>query len=108
MFKPFAGQIFATVQEAEDFYKSYAQKEGFSVRLGKIAKDGEGHIKKREFYCHRRGVTPKKIFKENESNRPSTRTDCKALLRVSVQKKEGTENWAVRDFANDHNHDFAG
>ncbi|KAI5407870.1 hypothetical protein KIW84_053927 [Lathyrus oleraceus] len=84
---PFVGQIFLSEEEAFIFYKRYVYQHGFSVRKGRFIKQN-GIVSKRDFFCHREGRTSLKIIEpsKEQRNRESTRCECKAHLRISLQK----------------------
>ncbi|CAL5191621.1 unnamed protein product [Lathyrus oleraceus] len=104
---PFVGQIFLSEEEAFIFYKRYAYQHGFSVRKGRFIKQN-GIVSRRDFFCHREGRTALKIIEpsKEQRNRESTRCECKAHLRISLQKTHDMfpSEWRVTTFVVEHNH----
>lgn len=104
---PFVGQIFLSEEEAFAFYKRYAYQHGFSVRKGRFIKRN-GIMRRRDFFCHREGRSSLKIIEplKEQRNRESTRCECKAYLRISLQKSHDIfpSEWRVTKFVVEHNH----
>ncbi|WJX78103.1 histidine decarboxylase [Trifolium repens] len=104
---PFVGQIFLSEEEAYAFYKRYAYHHGFSIRKGRFIKQN-GIASRRDFFCHREGSVSLKIIdpSKEQRKRESTRCDCKAHLRVSLQKSHDIfpSEWRVTKFVPEHNH----
>jgi hypothetical protein len=104
---PFVGQIFLSEEEAYAFYKRYAYHHGFSIRKGRFIKQN-GIVSRRDFFCHREGSVSLKIIdpSKEQRKRESTRCDCKAHLRVSLQKSHDIfpSEWRVTKFVPEHNH----
>ena len=109
--RPFVGQVFQSHDDAESFYRHFAQVHGFSIRKGDAEwrlENSEKFIKKREFLCHREGTTPTKDTAA-ERLRASTRCNCKAMLRISEQRNVKLPDfgkWKVLKFTDHHNHDM--
>ena len=90
--------------EAYALYNDYAFRTGFSIRKGKPRYfSGLKNIRQREFLCSKEG------FKLDEDphhkkkwNKLETRTDCKALIRFTVE--DGV--WRVIVFNPEHNHEL--
>ncbi|RZB62629.1 Protein FAR1-RELATED SEQUENCE 11 [Glycine soja] len=104
---PFVGQIFLSEEEAFAFYKRYAYQHGFSVRKGRFIKRN-GIMRRCDFFCHREGRSSLKIIEplKEQRNRESTRCECKAYLRISLQKSHDIfpSEWRVTKFVVEHNH----
>ncbi|KAI5429436.1 hypothetical protein KIW84_034151 [Lathyrus oleraceus] len=104
---PFVGQIFLSEEEAFIFYKRYAYQHRFSVRKGRFIKQNR-IVSRRDFFCHREGRTSLKIIERSKEqrNRESTRCECKAHLRISLQKTHDMfpSEWRVTTFIVDNNH----
>ncbi|KAH7862138.1 hypothetical protein Vadar_000641 [Vaccinium darrowii] len=107
--EPFVGQCFPSEEEAFIFYKTYANRHGFSIRKGRFV-NKNGEIARRDFFCHREGKQPLKITKPSlqQRNRKSAKCECKAHLRIALRKScnASTQEWHVTKFAADHNHDL--
>ena len=58
--KPLVGMIFDTLEEDEEFYKTYAHNVGFSVRNSSETKDSNGIKRWKYFVCSKEG------FKESK------------------------------------------
>ena len=80
---------FDTLTNVENFYKSYAHKVGFSVRVGQHKKGNEEILIKR-YYCSREGFRKKNITKllmnlgkkRKTHNVMETRCGCQAHIVV--------------------------
>ncbi|XP_039130859.1 protein FAR1-RELATED SEQUENCE 5-like [Dioscorea cayenensis subsp. rotundata] len=106
--KPYVGMVFDSVDEACEFYNSYAYRKGFSVRKGAIRKsEKDGSIIGRRLYCSKEGYREER-FKKNEANkkkhRGETRCGCNARLLVN---KGIDGSWIVSMFVEEHNHILA-
>ncbi|XP_058766139.1 protein FAR1-RELATED SEQUENCE 11-like [Vicia villosa] len=105
---PFIGQIFLSEEEAFSFYKRYAYHHGFSIRKGRFVKQKDGIISRRDFFCHREGrVSSKDISQSKEQRkRESAKCECKAHLRIKLQKSQDIfpSEWRVTTFVVEHNH----
>ncbi|XP_019429336.1 PREDICTED: protein FAR1-RELATED SEQUENCE 5-like [Lupinus angustifolius] len=95
---------FTSIEDANNFYVSYAKKKGFSFRMGRITRSRMNDIViGQEMLCSKEGFKAKKYAKnENERYAPrdETRVGCKAM--IYVKKKE--EMWIISRFVRDHNH----
>ncbi|KAK2399658.1 protein FAR1-RELATED SEQUENCE [Trifolium repens] len=76
---PFVGQIFPNEEEAFAFYKRYAYQQGFAV---------------------------KKEPSKEQRKRESSKCNCKAHLRIKLQKYHDIfpMEWRVTSFVAEHNH----
>lgn len=104
---PFVGQIFLSEEEAFGFYKRYAYQHGFSIRKGKFIKQN-GIMSRRDFFCHCEGRVSLKIIEpsKEQTKRESSKCECKAHLRISLQKSYDIlpSEWRVTKFVAEHNH----
>ncbi|KAJ9675838.1 hypothetical protein PVL29_024672 [Vitis rotundifolia] len=99
--KPQRGMIFSSVIEAEEFYKNYAKKTGFTVRKGKIHKQPDGTLKWRRFLCSCEGFRAKKQSNQGTKyQRLDTRTGCEAQMQVTLEN----EQWVITNLQLAHNH----
>ena len=109
---PYVGQLFSRLEEAENFYRSYAQKNGFEIRIATSHK----HVRSDEyssrlFVCKKAGRSyAVKSSQDDECGNDKIRrqrdaigrTLCKARMFVVHNKKEG--NWRISTIELDHNH----
>lgn len=101
--------MYHSLEQAYEYYKDYAKRAGFEVRLGtqykyKDNKDNNADIK--YFVCSKEGINPPpkiqaKTSKKKKRKHPSKRTDCKAAFRV--KHIEGRGYWCY-EFVEGHNH----
>ncbi|CAG8589432.1 15947_t:CDS:2, partial [Gigaspora rosea] len=80
---------------------SYAKRQGFKIRLGKIEKNSNGNIRKRTIFCSREGSSIKNSNK-NIRNLPSQHCNCKFMVRASLDSKTGL--WYIISAHLEHNH----
>ncbi|CAJ2671052.1 unnamed protein product [Trifolium pratense] len=106
-------QIFDSDDDAYNFYSSFAQRSGFSIRRHHVYRNttDEGNpetVYKREFVCHRSGVSkPVKVNElERQRKRKASRCSCSARLVVAKETIGLEEKWVVIYFNNVHNHDL--
>ncbi|PWA53030.1 FAR1 DNA binding domain, Zinc finger, SWIM-type, MULE transposase domain, FHY3/FAR1 family [Artemisia annua] len=107
--KPAYGMMYHSLEQAYEYYKDYAKRTSFEVRLGtqykyKDDKDNNADIK--YFVCSKEGTNPApkveaKSSKKKKRKHPSKRTDCKAAFRV--KHIEGRGYWCY-EFVEGHNH----
>ena len=102
--EPKVGMSFSCEEEAYMFYKNYAKEMGFKVRKGKV-QSTNGSRRKRYFLCSQQGLRSKKPpTKMTKYTRKETRTDCKAMIRITFDKDKCT----IYEFISEHNHDLQG
>ncbi|KAJ4811762.1 Protein FAR1-RELATED SEQUENCE 5 [Rhynchospora pubera] len=110
-FLPFVGKVFSTPDDAFDFYNDYALLKGFSIRRRSHYKSKAGDVSSILFTCSNDGICKreKEASKARlegahertpEKDRPSTRTGCKARLRIKFED----DIWKVSIFYDVHNH----
>ncbi|KAJ4799444.1 FAR1-related sequence 5 [Rhynchospora pubera] len=111
-FTPFVGKVFATSDDAFDFYNAYALLKGFSIRRRNNYKSSKlGDVSANLFSCSKEGISKKekdarKAREEGahertpQKDRASSRTGCKARLRITFLD----EAWKVTVFDDVHNH----
>ncbi|PWA34696.1 FAR1 DNA binding domain, Zinc finger, SWIM-type, MULE transposase domain, FHY3/FAR1 family [Artemisia annua] len=86
--KPAYGMMYYTLEQAYEYYKDYAKRAGFEVRLGqqyKSKKNKNDNLDLKYFVCSKEGtnLAPKKVGpKSKQRKHSSKRTDCKAAFRV--------------------------
>jgi hypothetical protein len=104
---PFVGQIFPNEEEAFAFYKRYTYQQGFAVKKGRFI-NKKGVISGRDFFCYREGQVSLKIIEpsKEQRNRQSSKCNCKAHLRIKLQKYHDIFpiEWWVTSFVAEHNH----
>ncbi|XP_010273716.1 PREDICTED: protein FAR1-RELATED SEQUENCE 5-like isoform X2 [Nelumbo nucifera] len=102
---PKVGMIFQTVDEAYEFYNTYAGHVGFSIRKeSRIFDKRANQIRYSKFCCSkegRRAVDKRRINSKNR--RPETRCGCMATMKISRVK----DGYRVIDFNENHNHMIA-
>ena len=87
---------FATLSDAEHFYKAYVRVKGFGMRLDTLIKNKHGEPTTRRMVCSAQGSRDLKHIEIGERQREHkslTRCDCKARLRVKLMKV--TNGWHV-------------
>ncbi|WRX19779.1 FAR1 DNA binding domain - like 10 [Theobroma cacao] len=96
---------FDDLEDVYKFYKAYACAMGFGVRKGSCKRNKDGIEVMKHFACSKEGHRAEKWEKlENrvrEAKR-SSRTDCKANIRVILNKETG--KWYVSHCELEHNH----
>ena len=60
-FEPFVGQCFLNEEEVFIFYKSYGNRNGFTIQKG-CSEKKDGEIERHNFFCNREGRQPLKIM----------------------------------------------
>ncbi|XP_071680210.1 protein FAR1-RELATED SEQUENCE 5-like [Lolium perenne] len=101
---------FPSEEAAFEFYNSYANDNGFSIRLDKVrySKKITKHRRYRRFLCSREGERdPKLMTEEGHSRRlrPLSRCNCEAHMTVKLNEKLGF--WYVDSFDDKHSHTLA-
>ncbi|KAF8413901.1 hypothetical protein HHK36_001897 [Tetracentron sinense] len=99
---PELGQVFASEEEAYEFYNAYGRKEGFSIRKDKIERRRNGKVYLRHFACSKGGHRKNDRRRVNvKKRRAETRTGCMARLVIRLNDDD---TWVVKVFIADHNH----
>lgn len=103
---PKIGMEFLTVDDAFQFWKAYSKKKGFGVRKDYDNKDKKtGVIVSKLFVCCKEGL--KRVKKDDDDmiqSRSASRTNCKARLKVFLDRKR--ERYIVKEFVEEHNHEL--
>ncbi|XP_057808953.1 protein FAR1-RELATED SEQUENCE 5-like [Salvia miltiorrhiza] len=107
--KPYHGQKFDTLPQAQEFYKKYATACGFETRLSAIHRSSDGTITSRYIVCRRQGVWQKakgSIMQANESKAKKRKTtSCKiACMARAVFKLSTGGRYKITEFNEDHTH----
>ncbi|RYQ82496.1 hypothetical protein Ahy_B10g101083 isoform B [Arachis hypogaea] len=95
------------VDNAYEFYRGFKKLHGFGVRKGDSGKDCEGNLVRYMFFCNKEGFRERKHYDRVDRMRvhkPETRTNCKAMLSVYLDKND--KYWKVRKLVTEHNHDL--
>lgn len=103
---PVLGQIFSTVDEAYQFYNTYALHKGFEIRIGDVIRSRvTNEVIRKKFVCCKEGkkyLADKRQVGKDVKYRRDTRTDCKAKIEITMKNGE----WLVDKFSDVHNHDL--
>lgn len=106
---PKLGMLFSTIDEAFDFYNTYAKDAGFSVRKSSEKKRIDATTKEKNIYwkrfvCSKEGHSVEKsVFNTDYERRVmETRENCSAEFQV--KKKRGESNYSVCKFVKEHTH----
>ncbi|XP_058078167.1 protein FAR1-RELATED SEQUENCE 5-like [Magnolia sinica] len=103
--EPKLGMEFACQESAYEFYNSYANKIGFSVRKSSLKKTDDGVICKRLFCCSKEGRRREnKRIGQPKVIRAITRTECLAGMTIRLRKNG---KYHVTKFVAEHNHEVA-
>ncbi|XP_057729356.1 protein FAR1-RELATED SEQUENCE 5-like [Arachis stenosperma] len=98
-------KVFRSEKRAYDFFAKLGKFVGFGVRKGDYGKDEEGNLIRQRFFCNKAGLRDQKHYNRvdrKRSHRPETRTNCKAILSVYLDRVSCT--WKVRKVNMEHNH----
>lgn len=97
---PQTGMSFSSELEAEEYYKKYAKRKGFTVRKGKVRKRN-GTTTWRCFLCSCEGIRAKKHSNQGTKyQRSETRTGCNAQIQVKLDNGQ----WVITKLHLEHNH----
>ncbi|XP_022003323.1 protein FAR1-RELATED SEQUENCE 5-like [Helianthus annuus] len=107
---PTEGMLFDTVDDAYNFYKTYAEAGGWTVRKG-TQHENRGIVINKYFFCSKEGqkdFRPVDTLVKQPSDRwvrrvPSKRTGCQAAIRI---KLTDAKKYLLYHFTEAHNHDF--
>ncbi|XP_022040082.2 protein FAR1-RELATED SEQUENCE 5-like [Helianthus annuus] len=107
---PAEGMLFDIVDDAYNFYKTYAEAGGWTVRKG-AQHENRGIVINKYFFCSKEGqkdFRPVDTLVEQPSDRwvrrvPSKRTRCQAAIRI---KLTDAKKYLLYHFIEAHNHDF--
>ncbi|KAL3831009.1 hypothetical protein ACJIZ3_019811 [Penstemon smallii] len=96
--------IFEKIDDAENFYTSYANLTGFDIRKQNVKRKNGEFVKNREWVCTRHGFRkpPKNGNCRKREPKPETRCGCKASFRVAHDRFSG--HYTVTRFESSHNH----
>ncbi|XP_010243044.1 PREDICTED: protein FAR1-RELATED SEQUENCE 5-like [Nelumbo nucifera] len=101
---PKIGMIFPTVEEAYEFYNTYAGKVGFSIRkASRVSCKRSNQVRYGKFCCSREGKRNASRSLNAKIHRPETRCGCMASMTISRAK----DGYRVIGFNETHNHMIA-
>ncbi|XP_019191008.1 PREDICTED: putative protein FAR1-RELATED SEQUENCE 10 [Ipomoea nil] len=108
MVSPYVGMVFKSDEDAFEYYRNFARRNGFSVRKERSRLSPQLGIYKRDFVCYRSGFAPmrKKSTGEHHRDRKSVRCGCDAKMYLSKEVMDGFSQWCVVQFSNVHNHEL--
>lgn len=108
MVSPYVGMVFKSDEDAFEYYRNFARRNGFSVRKERSRLSPQLGIYKRDFVCYRSGFAPmrKKSAGEHHRDRKSVRCGCDAKMYLSKEVMDGVSQWCVVQFSNVHNHEL--
>jgi hypothetical protein len=94
------GMTFDSLEEVEEFYKTYAHGCGFSVRIGAQGKKSDV-VEHKRFVCSREEFTKRKTEPSKQKKLFETRCGCNARIyvRLSLDKR-----YYIASFVEEHNH----
>lgn len=99
--KPFVGQIFERLQDAEDFYRRYAKEARFGVRIGPHT-DLNGVRRWQRWLCSKQGYrSKKKVDSKPKRIQKISRCGCEAVLAVKLIEDN---KFRVEIFVESHTH----
>jgi zinc finger SWIM domain-containing protein 3 len=99
--KPVVGMSFDSIKSVKEFYKSYAHKVGFSVRINPqhLVID---EVVSKKFLCSRQGFKKTNVA-PTAKQKNSTETRCGCDVHISV--KLGTDKrYFIVSVVEEHNH----
>ncbi|XP_020266309.1 protein FAR1-RELATED SEQUENCE 5-like [Asparagus officinalis] len=100
---PYEGKEFATLEEAYNYYNSYAKKMGFGIRKETGDKSRKlGEIISQVFVCNKAGrkrLSDKRECGKLVNRRPDTRVDCPARMKI---KLTSSKTWIITKFEGEH------
>jgi hypothetical protein len=81
--KPVVAMSFDTLDEVEEFYKTYAHESGFSVHIGAQARKSDA-VENKRFVCSREGFTKSQAEPNKQKKHSETRCGCNARIYVRL------------------------
>ncbi|TXG57187.1 hypothetical protein EZV62_018500 [Acer yangbiense] len=102
------GKEFASVEDAEAFYKNYSLFVGFSIRKDEMRRDRHGMITIRIWVCSKQGYIEQKwLDKTDKKHEPrgQTREGCRAAMKIKID--QNSMMWVVREFVIEHTHNLS-
>ncbi|TXG64112.1 hypothetical protein EZV62_011106 [Acer yangbiense] len=102
------GNEFASVQDAEAFYKNYSLFVGFSIRKDEMRRDRYGMITIRRWVCSKQGYREQKYMDKIDKKREprgQTREGCRAAMKIKIE--QNSMIWVVSEFVIEQNHNLS-
>ncbi|KAK0577377.1 hypothetical protein LWI29_032203 [Acer saccharum] len=102
------GKEFASVEDAEAFYKNYSLFVGFSIRKDEMRRDRHDMITIRRWVCSKQGYREQKWLDKTENKREprgQTREGCRAAMKIKIERN--SMMWVVREFVIEHTHNLS-
>jgi len=93
---------FDTIEDIKTFYKKYAVKYGFGVRIQTSKKDDDNHLCYLKLVCLMEGKYVSQILLELKTH-PTQRKECPTCI-TTVKKPQA---WIVRTVVHEHNDDIS-
>ena len=99
---------FDSLQEVEEFYKSYAHECGFSVRIGAQGKVLDV-VENKRYLCSRQGFSKKSakpiVGPSEKSKKPKKRLETRCVCNAHIYVKLGPDNrYYIASMVEQHNH----
>ena len=109
--KPKIGLIFDTLKDVEEFYKSYANEVGFSIRVGQHKKKGNEEILFTRYYCSREGYKKENVTNISDESGKIRKTHNVMEIRCGCQahivvKLGSDQKYRIVSLVEEHNHGF--
>ena len=99
-------QTFTSEEQGFEFYNRYAKAKGFSVRKANVKNKGGIRIQ-RLYMCSKEGYRSLKNFeRSNRKRKPRALSRCGCDARLQIELNMETREWFVKDFVDQHNHEF--
>ncbi|XLS81414.1 hypothetical protein HN51_047245 [Arachis hypogaea] len=84
-------KVWVSVETAYEYYRRFGKMHGFGVRKGDSGKDCEGNLVRYRFFCNKEAFRDHKHYERIDRRRehkPETRTNCKAMLSIFLDKTD--------------------
>jgi hypothetical protein len=106
--KPVVGMPFDTLEEVEEFYKTYAHQADFAVRVGPQIKVLD-RVENKRFYCTRQCFMSKKKSIvpsiQGKQRKPKIQLETRCGCNAHIYVKLGSENkYYITSLVEQHNH----
>ncbi|XP_020249228.1 protein FAR1-RELATED SEQUENCE 5-like [Asparagus officinalis] len=98
--KPKTGMTFGNLEDAKKFYRNYGKAGGFNIHNSTTNYGKDRELICKSYVCSKEGVLKSKSLKIRRCG--TIRTNCKALIRLKLDKNIGI--WSVYKFVEEHNH----
>ncbi|XP_062011192.1 uncharacterized protein LOC133727805 [Rosa rugosa] len=102
------GREFATLDDAENWYRMYATALGFMTRLQRVTRGIGGRITRRRLVCNKEGKREAKwLQKEDRVRNAKQETRCNCLAACCIHFNKNSQTYIITEFKTEHNHDLA-